>query len=186
MANIDVTKIEGYENMTPEEKIKALESFEYDDGSTTISKLKESVSKACSDAAEWKRKHNDLLSEEERAKAEREERDAAVKARLDELELKEKITENMTHYLDCGYSAELAKSSAEALAKGDNATLFANERLFRSEIQKTSEAELLKNTPKPPAGNPTQGITKDKFLEMSTEEQDKYISENPDWQKTLK
>ena len=33
MAKIDITKIEGYDKMTPEEKLAALEAFEYEDTS---------------------------------------------------------------------------------------------------------------------------------------------------------
>lgn len=58
MAKIDTSKIEGYANMTPEQKLAALEGFEYEDNSAELEKQKNALSKANSEAAEWKRKHN--------------------------------------------------------------------------------------------------------------------------------
>ena len=54
MAKIDVTKIEGYDKMTPEEQIAALLGFEYDDGASEIERYKNAATKANSEAAEWK------------------------------------------------------------------------------------------------------------------------------------
>ena len=36
MAKIDITKIDGYEKLSAEEKVKLLESFEYDDGTSEV------------------------------------------------------------------------------------------------------------------------------------------------------
>ena len=68
MAKIDVTKIEGYENMTAEEKLAVLEGFEYDDNTSELERYKNAVSKANSEAAELKRKYNERLSAEEKEK----------------------------------------------------------------------------------------------------------------------
>ena len=55
MAKIDVSKIEGYAEMTPEEKVAALEAHEYDDLSAEVEKYKNAASKANSEAADWRR-----------------------------------------------------------------------------------------------------------------------------------
>ena len=68
MAKIDVSKIEGYDTMTPEEKLAALESFEYEDNATELERYKNAVTKANSEAADWKKKHNALLTAEDKAK----------------------------------------------------------------------------------------------------------------------
>ena len=68
MAKIDTSKIAGYAEMTPEQKLAALEGFEYEDNLAELEKQKNAVSKANSEAAEWKRKHNALLSEDEKKK----------------------------------------------------------------------------------------------------------------------
>ena len=62
---IDVTKIEGYSEMSAEEKLAALESYTIPDPDYTGYVKKDAFDKAASEAAEWKRKHNALLSEEE-------------------------------------------------------------------------------------------------------------------------
>ena len=64
MAKIDTSKIEGYADMTPEQKLAALEGYEYEDNAAELEKQKNALSKANSEAAEWKHKHNALLSEE--------------------------------------------------------------------------------------------------------------------------
>ena len=51
-------KITGYAEMSAEEKLKALEEFEIEtpkDSNEEVTKLKAALSKANSDAAEWKR-----------------------------------------------------------------------------------------------------------------------------------
>ena len=70
MAKIDTSKINGYAEMTAEQKLAALEAFEYEDGLSEVERLRNAISKANSDAAEWKRKHNALLSDDEKRKAE--------------------------------------------------------------------------------------------------------------------
>lgn len=66
MAKIDTSKITGYAEMSAEDKLKALEAFEYEDNAAELEKQKAAVSKANSEAAEWKRKHNALLGETRR------------------------------------------------------------------------------------------------------------------------
>ena len=70
MAKIDTSKIEGYASMSVEDKIKALEALEYDDNAAELERLRKANDKLSSESAEWKRKHNALLSEEEKKKQE--------------------------------------------------------------------------------------------------------------------
>ena len=59
MAKIDVSGIENYQNMTPEEKVKVLEGLDIPesrvDNEETI-KLKNALNKASSDVAAYKKK----------------------------------------------------------------------------------------------------------------------------------
>lgn len=73
MARIDTSTISGYENMTAEEKLLALESFEFEDKGEENQKLRNSLSKANKEAADWKKKHDALLSDDEQQKQAREE-----------------------------------------------------------------------------------------------------------------
>lgn len=52
---IDTSRIEGYADMSTEDKLKALEGFEYEDNAAELSRQKNAISKANSDAAQWKR-----------------------------------------------------------------------------------------------------------------------------------
>ena len=66
MPKIDTTKIENYANMTAEEKLAALESYEYAADNADTERLKAAVSRANSEAAELKRQLKAKQTEEER------------------------------------------------------------------------------------------------------------------------
>ena len=63
------------------------------------------------------------------------------------------IQEYTAQFLGIGYDKELAVETAEALQKGDMHTVFLNQTKFATAREKILKAELLKDTPKPPAGN---------------------------------
>ena len=114
MPKIDISKIQNYENMTAEEKVKALETYEFEvDNSeverlkteverlkTEVKRLKTAVSKANSEAAEWKKKHTALLSEEERKEAERLEAQQAIEKEIAELRKDKAVSENKARFSD--------------------------------------------------------------------------------------
>lgn len=93
MAKIDTSKITGYAEMSAEDKLKALEAFEYEDNAAELEKQKAAVSKANSEAAEWKRKHNALLGEDEKKKQEQEEKFANMEKELSELREAKRVSE---------------------------------------------------------------------------------------------
>lgn len=153
MAKIDFSKIEGYEEMTAEEKLAALEGFEIPEPDYTGYVKKELFDKASSEIAGYKKKEFERMTEEEAAKAKAEEERAAMQARLEELERDKVINEYTAQFLGIGYDKDLAKETAEALQKGDMNTVFLNQTKFATAREKALKAELLKDTPKPPAGN---------------------------------
>ena len=58
MAKIDVSTIDGYADMTAEEKLAALEAFEFDDHSSELAdleKYKDATTKATKEASEYKK-----------------------------------------------------------------------------------------------------------------------------------
>ena len=65
---IDLTKIEGYENMTAEEKIAALEGFDVQQDYTGYVR-KDLLDKANSEAADYKRQLRAAMSEAEKKAA---------------------------------------------------------------------------------------------------------------------
>ena len=65
MAKIDTSKIEGYDKMTPEQKIAALEAFDHPDPDYTGYVKKETFDATSSELAALKKKTREQLSEEE-------------------------------------------------------------------------------------------------------------------------
>lgn len=185
MAKIDVSKIEGYESMSAEDKVKALEALEYDDNAAELERLKKSNDKLSSESAEWKRKHNALLSEEEKKKQEDAEKLAQMEKELTELRKDKTVSEFKAKFLAQGYPEELAAATATALADGDTATVFANQQKFLDDYAKKIKADALKDTPKPPAGDGGDGMTLAKLRGMSDEEYNKFATEHPEEYKAL-
>ena len=156
---IDTTTIEGYADMTAEQKLAALEAFEYEDNSAEIERLKNANSKANSEAAEWKRKHNALLDEdgkkklaEEEAKAADAKKYADLEEKYNEILKKSTIAEYKAKYLAQGYDETLAKETAEALESGNVEKVFENAEKFKKALEAKIKADLMDNTPKPNGG----------------------------------
>lgn len=150
MAKIDVSTIEGYSEMTPEEKLAALEAYEPDMSGFVP---KATLDKVTSEAASYKKQLREKMSaEEEKAAKEAEER-AALQARVEELERERTISTYTSSYLAMGYEENLAKASAEALVTGDMETVFANQKTFFTNREKALRAEILKSTPRPAVGS---------------------------------
>ena len=157
---IDTSKLEGYANLTPEEKIAFLEGYEFPEEKAEsvpndeITRLKNALTKSNSEAADYRKKWQSTLSEQERLEAERQQRDAERDARIAELEKEKAVGDYTAKCLAMGYSAELAKSSAIAWAEGNNEQVFADMNTFIAEKTKQLQAEALNNQPQLTNGSP--------------------------------
>ena len=161
MAKINLDSIQGYAEMSVEEKIAALESFEYEDHSDEVSKLKAAMSKASSENADQKRKIADItekwkaeLDEAKRAQVEREEHDKAIEEELKTLRRDKSVSGYVAQCLTLGYDKDLALKAAEAMADGDAAAIFACQQEFLEIKQKELEAAALNKQPTITAGSP--------------------------------
>ena len=105
--------------------------------------------KANSEAAEWKRKHNALLGEDEKKKQEQEEKFANMEKELSELREAKRVSEFKAKFIAQGYDEALAEDTAKAMADGDSAKVFANQQKFLDEYTKQVKADALKKTPSP-------------------------------------
>ena len=133
--NIDLTTIPGYAEMSAEEKVKALEDYTFDvpkSDSAEVDKLKQAVSKANSEAAEWKRKHNALLSDDEKKRQEAQEAFEKMETELNALRKEKVIAEHKAKFLSLGYDESLATETASAMADGDMTKVFCNMAAFSS------------------------------------------------------
>ncbi len=161
MAKIDTSKIEGYEAMSAEQKLAALEGYEFD---TSGMVSKATFDKTAGEAAEWKRKYNSTLSEAEQARIAAEEAQKATNDRLAELERKDKISTTKDKYIASGFNVDLALATAEAFVDGNMDAMLANITKHISDAKAAKTDKDLKDTPAPPAGGGAVKIDYDKEI----------------------
>lgn len=187
---IDTTLIAGYESMTPEEKIAALEGHEIElpNPDYTGYVKKESFDKAAHDAAEWKKKYNAQLSDDELKRQQLQEENESMKEKLAVYEREKRVADFTARFATQGYEAKLAADTAEAMADGDMDKVFANQQKFIDQLKANKKAEDMKNTGKPGSvgnGSP-KAMTKADFLKLSYEDQMAYKEDHPGWATELK
>ena len=172
MAKINTATIEGYAEMSAEDKLKALEEYEFETPAPKeneeVTKLKTALSKANSEAADWKRQLREKQSEQERAEAERAEREAAVKEELRSLRRDKTVSGFIAQYLALGYTQELALKAAEATADNDAATIMVCQQEYLAAKTKELEAAALNKQPPltpgaPPSGKSAEELAEDKM-----------------------
>lgn len=185
MAKIDIQKIAGFDTMTPEEKIAALQGFDFPDPDYSGYVKKDLYDKAASDVAAWKKKHHDLLSEDERKKQEEAEERASMEQKLADFEKKIKISEYKTKLVSQGYDEELATATAAAMESGDMDTVFANNQKFLDGYAKRVIADKLKRTPRGVDGGTGSPMTKDAFRKMSPADRYDFSQKHPEEYKAL-
>lgn len=170
-------KIENYESLTTEEKLAAWEAYE-PDMSGYVSK--DVFDKKASEAADLSKKLRERMSEEEAKAAKEAEEKADLVAQLEQLQYEKMVNIYVAQYVGMGYDEALAKSSAEALAKGDIDTVFKNQKAHVAAREKALKTELLKATPTPATGSPESGVTKEEVNKMTLAERAKFADENPE------
>lgn len=155
---IDTARIENYEAMSAEEKLAALEAYEFEEPkpkeTDEVTKLKAALSKANSDAAEWKRQYRQGLDDAKRAEEERKEHEQAVEDELRTLRRDKTVSGYIAQCLALGYDKELALRAAEAMADNDAAAIMACQQDFLEAKQKELEVAALNRQPTLTPGAP--------------------------------
>lgn len=156
---------------TAEEKLAELEA-KLAEAEAQNKNLKATLSEKNSENAtkkreieEWKNKYNSTLDEAQQAELKRKEIEEERNRRLEELERKAMVSDYKAMYLSLGYSDELAQQSAEAKYDKNDDVLFANQKAFLEEKEKTIRAEILKEQPSITKGSPLQAQDLDKAAE---------------------
>lgn len=188
MPKIDTSNIEGYADMTAEEKVAALEAYEHKPVVDTSGeeKLKNALSKANSEAAEWKRKHNALLSEEEQKKLAAEEQLNTMQAELEALRHEKTLSEHKAQFLGLGYDETQAQEMAEAWQGGDVAKFSEFMKEHQETLKKQVKSDVLQDTPRPESlGVVEQGMTQEEFDTLDYTERLKVYNEQPELYKTF-
>lgn len=180
MAKIDVTKIKGYAEMSPEEKVAALEAFETETDYTGYVK-KEVFDKTASELAAKKKELNNKLTEDEQQKQKELEEREELQAKYDKLLKETEISKFKAKFIALGYDEALADESAEAMVNGDANKVFANQKKHLDSVEKKIRAETLKETPKPTGESETKSImTLDKLRSLSPVERERWSRQNPE------
>ena len=183
------------EGMTEDEIAEALEGLKKDEGNddqkpaptegNELKRLKELLSKANSEAANYKNQLRNKMSEEEKRIADEKEAREKLIQQNQELSKKIAISENSAQLLSMGYDAELAVKTAEALYSGDLQTVFANQKAFIEKREQDLKAELMRGTPKPKPGTTPEGMTLEKLRSMTVEARYDFAQKHPEEYKQL-
>ena len=182
---INTGKIEGYENMTLEQKLAALETYEVTEPDYSGYVTKEMFDKTASELSSAKKQLKEKMSAEElKAKEDAEKWENLIKER-DALLREKTVSGHKAKFLTLGYDEKLANEAAEALANGELDKFFENHKKHNETLEKKIRADVLKETPTPTGGNGSDTITKEKFAKMPIAEQYKYSIEHPEEYKML-
>ena len=184
---IDVTKIEGYAEMSAEDKIKAIENYEFDEPDMSDYVSKKTFDKTASELAKKKKELADKMTEDEARAMQDKENLENMQKELAELRKEREVAKNTAKYIGLGYSEELASDTAKALSDGDMDRVFKNQKLHMEAYEKALKDELLSKTPRQTGGgNPADGgMTKDKLMKMSIKDREAWYRANPEEYATL-
>lgn len=174
----DWTKIDGYrDDMSADEKLALLDNVDQpapepqpepepapQPGKTVSKKLYDDVA---SELAKVKKQLRSKMTEEEQAKADREANDEAIRLELEQLRKEKTLSTYRAAYLAQGYDEKLADEAATAMTEGDMEGMFAVMRKHAVNAEKTLRAQILKETPVPPAGgNPDDAKAKEAAAQL--------------------
>ena len=179
---VDVSTIEGYAEMSAEDKVKALEALELDDKSAELEKYKNATSKANSEAAEYKRQLKALEEKANAGATDTEKQMAELKGQIETLQREKSISERKASFLKIGMDESVASKCSEAFTNGDSEAFFEAMGSFITEHDKAFKAELLKSTPRPTneGGETPPEMTKEKLQKLSPAERLQFANDHPD------
>ena len=149
-------------------------------------KLKAAQSNASADASKYKKELAARMTEQEKAAAETKEFIEQLKAENEALKRSQALAEHEAGFVGAGFDSDTAKKAAEAFFDKDFKGFMESLSEFITAHDKAINAESIRNTPRPGAGNvgsPT--ISKEQFDSMNYAERVKLFNEQPELYKTL-
>lgn len=185
MAKIDVTQIEGYAEMSAEDKLKALEGFDIPDPDYSGYVKKDVFDKTASELAGVKKQLKDKMTDDEAAKQKEQEEREELQSKYDKLLRESEISKHKAKLLGLSYDEKLADETAEAMADGDMEKVFANQKKHLDSVEKRVRADALKDTPKPTPDGDSKTMTLEKFRKLSPAERAAFFEEHPEEYKEL-
>ena len=182
----DMLKDAYKEGMTLEEIEAALADIELpEDQTSEIERLKTANSKLSSENADWKRKHREALSEEERKSQEAAEELNQLREQNKVLLRESNVSKHKAKFLGMGYDEALANDAAAAMVDGDMDKLFTYQQKHQEALEKKIRAETLKGTPKPVPGKVDGAKTLEDLRKMTPQERFEFAQNNPEEYKSL-
>lgn len=185
MAKIDVSLIKGYESMSAEEKLAALEAFDLPDPDFSGYVKKDVFDKTASDLASIKKQLKEKLTDEEAAKQKDADERAELQSKYEKLLRETELAKHNAKLVALGYDEKLAAETAEAMVDGDLAKVFINQKKHLEAFEKKIRAEALKDTPKPTPDGDSKTMTLEKLRKMSPGERYTFAKEHPDEYKEI-
>ena len=178
------------EGMTEDEISAALQNLktpaQAPSNDDEITRLKNLLSKANSEAAGYKKQLSEKMTADEKKQAEEKEKLDKLIEENEEMKRRIAISENKTRLMGIGYEESLANETAEAMYKGDMDLIMKNQKIFLEAREKEIKAEAMKSTPKPPAGQGSTAVTREQFEKMSIAELTELYQNDPETYKRLK
>lgn len=161
---------EAYKEGMTEEEISAALEGKKSSGEAEMNRLKNALTKANSEAAEWKKKVREYQTDEEaKAAAQKEEMEKIIQENAD-LKRAANISDKKAKLISLGYDEKAADETAIAMIDGDLEKVIANQAVFLEAQKKNAVADQMRKTPKP-NGNGSDGDN------VSNQDYDKLISE---------
>ena len=177
----DLLKDAYKEGMTIEEINEALASVEFPaDQSAEVERLRAALSKSNSENAEWKKKHREALSEEERKAQETADLIKQLQEENATLTRESNVSKHKAKFLGMGYEESLAGEAAVAMVDGDMEKLFSYQQKHQEALEKKIRADAFKSTPKPVPNKDGGPITREQIAKMPMSDRIKYYNEHPD------
>lgn len=148
------------EGMTEDEISAALETVGQGN-EAEVNRLKAALSKANSEAADYKKQLRTKQTDDEAAAAaQKEEHDRLVQENAD-LKRSMALSERKAKLLAMGYDESLADETATAMVDGDMDKVMANQNKYLEVQKKNIQADAMRKTPRPAAGDDGNGGSMD-------------------------
>jgi len=160
------------EGMTEDEISAALEGKKTS-ADAEMTRLKNALTKANSEAAEWKKKVREYQTDEEaKAAAQKEEFDKLLQENS-ELKRGAEISDKKAKLISLGYDEKSAEETATAMIDGDLEKVIMNQGIFLEAQKKNLQANAMRNTRRPSSngsdGDGKSGLDYQKLKEEALE-----------------
>lgn len=178
--NIDISKIENFDELDADTLREFIKEFKYDDHTEEFMKAKKRNDELSKENADYKRKLNSATDQSKQEKAESDDKYNDLSDKYNNLVKDYEISKNASKFQKLGYTEELAHDTATAIFEGDTERVIKNQTVFQTAFEKKIREDVIKNTPKPDVkGKPKSGdLTKEEFDKMGYTERMELYTEN--------